>query len=416
MVHFGVFAFFLSIFFIPFSVVTFEICDIVHQVYTNKKFYNTISQLDNFRNYTDICLYGDGNIIDQFNLAGSPIQQIQNLSKNIMKVNDYMADANKYNLSSMFTTLYNWSNYTSNLAYGLTVDSAQTTDDNNMVAIASLNKYTDYQASGTQQTPCKEFLDQWVYNLTNCTKTKWSAGSPATYKVGSDVCIDISSFDSSNFSSRYPATSCVTNPQMVTKTLSYLSSIKNYDIERRYLFNNITNDLFNLTNKNDVLTGKILNLNATIFSYLQIVLALAKNLSDPNSGIFTGINCSFISTEFGRLHDSICVCFLTYVYGLGVCLCIIGFGMCFGAIFANRLGMKFFYANKFGLKEDTQGNLPSEPQYPNFVPSYNFGMYNKVYQNPQYVVQNPQNIMSIQENENNRLPPDQNNFVKGANQ
>lgn len=346
--------FLLTAILIPFSIVTFEACDILDRSIHEKAYFeNRTNALDKsiVGNIT-VCLFGDGDLIKQFNMADQ-LSEINNLTENVL----VLFDSNKTDVNSTATTIDTFKELADNYTYGLVIDTKSSdisTANDSFLSLKKFNQYTDF--SNAETLSCNEFNDEWVFNLTNCsdhTKTNWSNSNAPTDSSGPKICIPINSFDDTKADTRY-ATLCNSAPTVKTNAISYHHTLYNYDTSRRNLFGNISEDLTSLKNKNDKLIENITAFKNKVKNYVESAVDLARYVSDPNSGIFSGMNCTFLQLELNRMHEGLCTAFLINIYGIAICLAIVSFGLFFSSLFALKLALKLgkYDHNKTGPKDE----------------------------------------------------------------
>jgi hypothetical protein len=138
--------------------------------------------------------------------------------------------------------------------------------------------------------------------------------------------------------------------QVPTNIKTYFSAIKRYDQSRRSLFQEICSDLESLEKSNNLLNSNLLAYIDEIKKYKSKIQNLIYEIADPKKGLMNSFNCQFLKSNFRRMHDSICVKFLTPVFQMTVLVSVCAFCVLLGSLMTFLLGWKSGKEFNFKMK------------------------------------------------------------------
>ena len=146
--------------------------------------------------------------------------------------------------------------------------------------------------------------------------------------------------------------------QISTNIKSYFSALKNYDSSRRSLFQEIYTDLEALEKSNNQLNSNMLSYSDEMKKFKNSIQSLIYEVADPKKGIVNSFNCLFLKSNFRRMHDSICVKFLTPVFQMTVLVSVCAFSVFLGSLMAFLLGWKSGKEFNYKLKMKNTKVMP----------------------------------------------------------
>mmetsp|Transcript_7695 Transcript_7695/g.6953 ORF Transcript_7695/g.6953 Transcript_7695/m.6953 type:complete len:271 (-) Transcript_7695:696-1508(-) len=151
----------------PVLIASMEGCEVTQYAITNQTILdNLIHQIhdvdDNITEYTNICFYGDGNILAKFGIE-EEMDELKTVFDGLQNVTDY------FNSSSPNSEVIPIEQH----YIDLFKSGELPVSDDVGESLVILNTYTDYSVNHTQQTLCKVSQDLWELNQLNCSDSAY---------------------------------------------------------------------------------------------------------------------------------------------------------------------------------------------------------------------------------------------------
>jgi len=292
---------------VPYVIFVREVCDTANKTFTNETLYSNFvsSFIDNsaqFLNYSNTCLFQDGDLLnvfdakDNFSSFNTISDSINTINTNIVPVPDSVVIPEQVQIIQLLKSGEGFTNPEINSS------------------LISLNKFTNYQNSGSTQ-PCHESQDTWVLNHANCTNTtgkvlKSTDAPTSNYKKL--TCIGFDIFKSHNSTDRYNYTTFAKCPNVAGQNFSsfvsgFAASFQNHSAQVSQLFTQLST---NLVTANKTNTKFIAEQNSLIQPLLNIdaeTLSDIETLGNSQTGLIMNMNCAFARNSTQNLADNICV-------------------------------------------------------------------------------------------------------------
>lgn len=304
--------FLMSSIMMPLTIFSIEFCEMFDSILNNSTKYDKYDYLipSEINPRLKTCIFGDGNMLQEFGI-NDQISQLDQLGSAYYKLKDISYS----NINYSEILINQWSEYILNISNGVQTDAYDTSNNNAENALNYLNRYTDYTTKDSFQIGCQATADEWVFNQTKCKGTTlWvnDNKSPTELK-GVNVCIGLYNFGSDMANNRYN-TMGTCDKEIGTNAIKNFNSVKNYDDSRRITFNSLYKELYSLSIDNSDYNKRLIELNNTLFSGVGVWLNFIDLVSNPNSGIVTGLNCKFIKNNAQQTHNSLCLGLFVPIY------------------------------------------------------------------------------------------------------
>jgi len=292
---------------VPYIIFVREVCDATNKTFTNQTLYSNFvsSFIDNsaqFLNYTNPCLFQDGDLLNTFgvenNFSGfnTISDSINTINTNILPVPDSVIIPEQVQILQFLKNGESFTNPEINSS------------------LISLNKFTNYQNSGSTQ-PCHESEDIWVLNHVNCTNTtgkvlKSTDAPTSNYKKL--TCIGFDIFKSLNSTDRYNYTTFAKCPNVAGQNFSsfvsgFASSFQNHTAQVSQVFTQLSTNLGNANKTNTKFIAEQSSLLQPLLNIDAETLSVVETLGSSQNGLIMNMNCSFAQNSTQNLADNICV-------------------------------------------------------------------------------------------------------------
>ena len=165
--YFGVV--FIAFFALPMGSLGYAFCDYYAGMLSNQTDFQLISNYDpqHILNRMDVCIYGDGNVLQKFNIA-QEMDTVSQLFVNIDLFNEYEdSTSDKYIDQALSQTeITTWVATLTDRRDGVTkdVDVALTTDANAMHALENMVGYSLWTTANAGDSSARCTRDRWVYD------------------------------------------------------------------------------------------------------------------------------------------------------------------------------------------------------------------------------------------------------------
>ena len=292
---------------IPYIIFVQEVCDATNQTLTNKTVYSNFvsSFIDNseeFLTSTNTCLFQDGDLLntlgvkDKFSSFSTISDALKTINNNILPLpySEFIPLQ-----AQMIQFLKNGESFTNP-----EINSS----------LISLNKFTNYQTSGSSQL-CHESLDNWVLNHVNCTNTsgkilKSTDAATANYKKL--TCIGFDIFKSHNSTDRYNYTTFAKCPDVSGQNFStfvsgFAVNFQNYTNQTNAIFSKLLQNLQTANKTNTQFISEQTLLVQPLVNIEGDTLLDIESLGSNQTGLITNMNCSFARNSAQNFADNICV-------------------------------------------------------------------------------------------------------------
>lgn len=368
LIWFSMFIFLISIILVPVSIVLMETCDIANDALSSSasmKSYIGVAIDETNYNRLEVCLFQDGDINKLFNMT-SGLSSIDAVTQSFNQFN-----TSTLNGSLVITTESQYVNSVLNFAKDPIGDGVSDYS-NPTYALKDLNLWSDYSVTSSNQAQhCSISQDRFVFQYSNCGDytNHFSTTSTPNQNFTNKVCIDVADLGSSDARviSRYGVSfancTSVSNNDVGTSVAAiYLAEVRQlYEYKNDVVanFTQLLTDYKNYDNFNTLYqTNLTLLANKTTNDLKNKINGVLSLVSDPNTGLIAGLNCTFLKRAADDIDNSLCVVFIPAFYQLIILILLCG-GFAFFmsiALIRNALMVK-----KLLVTENGQ----SEPQYEN---------------------------------------------------
>lgn len=345
-----------------------ETCDIANDALLsseNMKSYIGVAIDDTNYGRLEVCLFENGDINKLFNMTSS-LSSIDAVTQSFNQFN-----ASTLNKSAVIAFESQYVN--SVLSFDVDPIGVGVTDYSNPTyALNDLNLWSDYSMTSSNQAQhCSISQDRFVFQYSKCGDytNHFSTSSTPNQNFTNKVCIDVADLGSSDASviSRYGVffanCTAVSNNSVGTSVAEiYLAEVRQlyeYKNDVAANFTKLLTDYQNYDSFNNLYQDNLTTLSNKTNNDLKNKINGVLNLvSDPNTGLIAGLNCTFLKRSADDIDNSLCVVFIPAFYQLIILILLCG-GFAFFmsiALIRNALMVK-----KLLVAENGQ----SEPQYEN---------------------------------------------------
>lgn len=211
---------------------------------------------DDLNKYLTPCIWGTGDIATTLGITSqlASINAISTAFDSLTTLTDPNGDVQiNLNRNSIVAATMT-TNFASVTAGSITdVNIASTSDTNDFVSLAALNAYT-YQ-NAVYYTTMK---DTFVFSSTACPSgyTVYLSTSAATYNSGSNTCIPLANFATSDVTNRYLVSNSGSTATQTTIT-NYVTQLKAYKTSRDASYSTCTTDVAAVSTSMTALSTKV---------------------------------------------------------------------------------------------------------------------------------------------------------------
>ena len=341
-----------------------ESCDIIRDALSSSKSWNSYAQASisiDTRSRLEVCLFQDGDINKFFNISSS-LGLFDNITNSFNKFTDA-----PLNGSAVIT---NQSNYV-NQYLNFSLDALAPNNDytSSSYVLNQLNAFSDYSKTNSEQAKhCSISQDEFVFGYSYCNSgysTHYNTQASANQNFGQKTCIDVADLASnslkvtSRIGASFSTCSAVTGNEVgttvsdiyqkeVLQLYQYKSSLVN-------VFNSLLNDYQSYNTLNNQYQANLLELqDNTLIGLKNKINGVLDSISNKETGLIAGLNCSFLKTSMDDLSDSTCIVFVPAFYQLMI-LILVCAGFSFLAsisLVRNSLMVKKLYEQKNKYNQD----------------------------------------------------------------
>jgi len=319
---FTIFGFLMASILYPVSILAVEVCDIFNAILNDRPFLK--KTFDSFSISTDVfktidtCFYGSGNILDQvggvnqLSLLNSTVDQL-----NVVKQFNYSTNGLPKSIVIPIQK-----QYVAQFINGQAPDGQPAITD-----LATLN--------GQTSPGCVK--DTWYLNSANCSNNGQviSSTDAAGTNAGSQSCLGVVDSWGGRGAGYTAATTTRYGTCPGTTTVNLLNnfvSSRNVAADSTH-FGGIKTLLDTLDADNNLYMRSIEDMVQNFTKINDAISGIMSDLTDPNRGILTNVNCQFIKPNLNRIYDALCVGVITNMYQTSVVLIVLSFFTLFGTCF-----------------------------------------------------------------------------------
>jgi len=319
---------------IPASIFFMESCEIVTDAFTSssemKSFLSAIIG-DTDSDRLDVCLFQDGDINKLFN----------------------MSDALS-NINAVTQSFNNFTNETLNGSYVIQNESAYVNQILEFVVdpigigandysspsyvLEDLNLWSDYSLSSSEQAAhCNVSQDRFVFNYSQCAAytTHFSTSGAFNQDFTNKICINVGDLgtSTSNIAARYGTSfdSCTPvsgNTVGTTVKSIYSAEVRQLDLYQADVittFTQILNDYQSYDTLNNEYQYNLSALsNRTMNGLKTSINGILNLVSNNQTGLIAGLNCTFLRRDADDMVNSLCVVFVPAFYQLMILILLCG--------------------------------------------------------------------------------------------
>ena len=338
-----------------------ETCDVVNDAFSSSasmKSYVTSGLSTSDYDRLDVCLFQDGDINKFFNLTSS-LSSIDNVTNSF----DFFKDAS---LNGSIVIIEETQNVNKFVSFQIdAINSGGNDYQNPSYVINDLNLWSDYSVTNSEQKKhCEISMDKFVYNYSFCGNysTYYNKSLSKNQNFTEKICIDVGDLGllsdiQARIDNSFENCSAVNGSSVGAN----VSDIYTTELQQLYQYKNdvvvnftkVLTDYQNYDTLNNEFQNNLSTLRTKTLNDLKVKINVVLNyVSDNETGLIVGLNCTFLKKESDSMRDSMCVVLVPAFYQLMILILICGGFAYFMSIGLVRNGLMVKKREEMGREAD----------------------------------------------------------------